>query len=196
MDAGQDMSAHSGSSAVVSAIHASLAAFDMHSVQPEQIVEAREFAAALIGGENVRPETIAWVQERTGAALFLAYEDGRLTGVWAAVLLTEAGVRACMDDSFNALNPDIAHVAEKGEEPAGAYAWGIGGSTKESAKRVVRFGAYLFQNPLAHLPCFARPVTPAGARLVIERFNFQRVPGSTTGLVWTPPHGVRTEAAK
>ena len=159
------------------------------------MVEAREFAAALIGGKNVSPETIAWVHERTGAALFLAHEDGRLTGIWAAVLLTQAGVQACMTDTFNALDPDSSHVVEKGEEPAGVYAWAVAGSTKESARRVVAAGANLYQNPLAHLPYFTRPVTPAGLRLVIERFNFQAVPGSTTGLAWMPPHGVRTEKA-
>jgi hypothetical protein len=170
-----------------------MAEFDMYLARPDQIVEAREFAAALIGGENVSSETIAWVQERTGVGLFLAHEDGRLTGIWAAVLLTEAGVRACMTDSFNALHPDPSHLVEKGEEPAGMYTWAVAGSTKESARRVVAAGANIYRNRLSRLPYFTRPVTPAGLRLVIERFGFQLVPGSTNGLAWMPPGGARVE---
>jgi len=190
------LSAQSPSSAAVSAIHAGLAAFDLHPARPDQIAEAREFAVALIGGEHVTPETIAWVHERTGAALFLAHEEGRLTGICAVVLLSEAGVQACMADTFDALSPDPAHVVERGEEPAGLYAWAVAASTKESSKRVVAAGANLYQNPFAHLPYFTRPLTPAGLRLVIERFNFQLVPGSKTGLAWMPPHGVRTETVQ
>jgi hypothetical protein len=195
MNAGQDKISHSRSSAAVDAIYAGLAEFDMHAATPEQMFEARELAVALIGGEIVSPSTLSWVHERTGAAVFVAHEDDRLTGVWAVVMLTEAGVRACHDDTFDALNPDVAHVAERWEEPAGMYAWGVAGSTKESAKRVVAAGANLYQNPLAHLPYFTRPTTAAGVRLVIERFGFQPVPASTSGLVWMPPRARSSAAA-
>jgi len=185
----------SSQSAVVSAIHATLATFDMWPAAPDQMVEARDFAAGLIGGDIVTPQTLAWVHERTGGALFLAREEGRLTGVWAGVLLTEAGVRACHADTFNALDPDPDHVAEKWEDPAGVYAWGIAGSTRESAKRVVEAaGGALFRVTLAHLPYFTRPATPAGVRLVIERFNFMAVPSSTSGLCWMGPRADRLSA--
>jgi len=182
-------------SQVVFSIHATLADFDMWPAAPEQMVEARDFAAGLIGGDIVTPETLAWVHERTGGALFLAREAGQLTGVWAGVLLTEAGVRACHADTFDALDPDPGHVAQKWEDPAGVYAWGIAGSTRESAKRVVEAaGGALFRVTLAHLPYFTRPATPAGVRLVIERFNFMPVPASTSGLCWMGPRRERLSA--
>ena len=183
------------SSWVVNAIHATLAGFDVWPAEPAQMIEAREFAAALIGGDIVTPETLAWVHERTGASLFLAREAGRLTGVWAAVLLSEAGVRACHADAFDALEPDPAHVAEASAEPAGVYAWGIAGSTRESARRLVAAGAAVDQAALAHLPGFTRPVTEAGMRLALERMNFKPVPGSKTGLVWMAPRVVRPSVA-
>jgi hypothetical protein len=195
MQGRQAASGVSSQSEVVSAIHATLATFDMWPAEPGQMVEARNFAAGLIGGDIVTPETLAWVHERTGGALFLAREEGRLTGVWAGVLLTEAGVRACHADTFNALDPDPDHVAEKWEDPAGVYAWGIAGSTRESAKRVVEAaGGALFRVTLAHLPYFTRPATPAGVRLVIERFNFMPVPSSTSGLCWMGPRRDRLSA--
>jgi hypothetical protein len=185
----------SSPSSVVVAIHATHATFDIWPAEPDQMVEAREFAAALIGGNIVTPETLARVHECTGAALFLAREEGRLTGVWAAVLLTQAGVRACHDDSFNALDPDPGHVAEKSSEPAGVYAWGVAGATKESARRLLISAAAVDQATLSHLPGFTRPTTPAGARLALERMNFRPVPGSKTGLVWMEPRTVRPQAA-
>ena len=180
---------------VVTAIHATLATFDIWPARPDQMAEAREFAARLIGGEIVKPETLAWVHERTGAALFLAREDGVLTGVWAALLMNEAGLRAAMADAFDAVDPDPSYVAARDEEPAAVYAWGIAGSTRDSAKRLVAAGAAVDQAALSHLPGFTRPVTEAGMRLALERMNFKPVPGSKTGLVWMAPRAARPEAA-
>jgi hypothetical protein len=194
----QDRQAASGDStlsSVVAAIHATHASFDIWPAAPAQMQEARAFAAALIGDDIVTPETLAWAHERTGASLFLAREDGRLTGVWAALLLTEAGVRACHDDTFNALEPDPDHVAEKTSEPAGVYAWGIAGATKDSSKRMLIAGAAVDYATLSHMPGFTRPTTEAGRRLALERMNFKPVPGSTTGLVWMAPRTARPQAA-
>ena len=195
MREGQDTNCKSKSSAVIDAIHVSHARFDLRAAAPELIVEARDFAAELIGGKIATVQTLAWVHERTGAALFLAREEGRLTGVWATVLLSEAGVRACHADDFDGLEPDRRHVAKKSEDPAGHYAWGIAGSTRESAKRVVAAADALYWSVLPHLPFFTRPTTPAGVRVVVERLGFGPVPGSQTGLVWMGPRSDRPSVA-
>jgi hypothetical protein len=155
-----------------------LDAYGLSPARPQDMHQAREFAATLIGGEIVSAGVLAWAHRRTGGALYLAHEEGRLTGVWANVLLA---------DRFNALDPEPSHVAERGQDPAGCYAWGVAASTRDSRKRIVAAGDAIYQGVLAHLPYFTRPATPAGVRLVIERFNFQPVAGSTTGLVWMPP---------
>jgi hypothetical protein len=182
-------------SPVVERIHATHAQFGLVSARPEEIAEARDFAAALIGGENASPRTLVWVHARTGAAVFLAREEGRLSGVWAVVLLSEDGVRACHDDRFDALDPEPAQVAEAWRDPAGVYVWGFAGGTRESAKRVVASGDAVDRAALAHLPCFTRPTTEAGRRLAIERKNFQPVQGSTSGLVWLAPRHFEASAA-
>ena len=179
----------------IAAIHASHAGFGLSPARPDEIAEARDFAADLIGGKNVSPDTLAWVHERTGGCLFLAREEGRLTGVWASVLLTDAGVAACHADAFDALDPDPGHVSKKHQEPAGHYAWGIAGSTRESARRVVGAADALFWSVLSHLPFFTRPATPAGVRLVVERLGFEPVPGSSSGLVWRAPRTDRASVA-
>jgi hypothetical protein len=159
------------------------------------MAEASEFAANLIGGKGASAEILARVHERTGASVFLAFEEGRLTGVWASVLLSEAGVRACHADEFDSLEPELRHVSVREDEPAGHYAWGIAGSTRESAKRVVGAADALYWTVLPHLPFFTRPATPAGVRLVVERLGFKPVPGSKTRLVWQPPRSERSSAA-
>jgi hypothetical protein len=195
MHQGQDLPRYSNLSERISAIHASHATFDLWPAKSDEIVEARDFAANLIGGKNVPPDTLAWVHERTGGCLFLAREDGLLTGVWASVLLSPAGVQACHEDRFDGLDPDPRHVAEKHDDPAGHYAWGIAGSTKASSRRVVGAADALFWTVLSHLPFFTRPATPAGVRLVVERLDFRPVPGSTTGIVWREPRTLRTSVA-
>src|ERR1700739_1799609 len=107
------------SSWVVKMVNSTHAGFGVQAARPDQMAEARAFAAFFIGDKVAAAETLSWVHERSGASLFLAHEDGRLSGVWAALLLSEAGVRACYDDTFDGLEPDPAHVARRNEEPAG-----------------------------------------------------------------------------
>jgi hypothetical protein len=187
MPRGQVAICKSGSKSLIDAVLEGLKAYEMAPAAPEDMFEARAFAAALIGPDIVSPQTLSWVHAYTGGALFLAHEDGRLTGVLATVMLTEAGVRACFTDTFEALDPDLNHVAPAGSDPAGAYAWGVAGSTRDTAKRVVAAGGSIYANELGHLPYFTRPATAAGARLVLERFGFQPIPGATSGIVWMPP---------
>jgi hypothetical protein len=187
MASGQVTGYKSRSFDIVDAIRLGLAAYGLSAARPKEIADAREFAAALIGGENVSAGVLASVHRRTGGAVYLAHEAGQLTGVWANVLLTEAGVSACHADRFNALDPHPDHFAERGWEPAGAYAWCVAASTRDSRKRVVAAGDAIYRGALAHLPYFTRPATPAGVRLVIERFKFLAVASSTSGLVWMPP---------
>ena len=160
------------------------------------MTEAQAFAKALIGDKIVRPETLSWVHDRSGAALFLAREDGRLTGVWAALLLSEAGVRACQEDRFDGLDPDPEHVADKGSDPAGVYAWGIAAATRDTARRLVAAGEAVDLAALVHLPAFTRPVTEAGLRLAVERRGFRPVAGSRTGLYWVDPHARLSDAPR
>jgi hypothetical protein len=181
-------------SSVVRSIHATLAQFDIQPAAPAEMVEARALAETLIGDQIVRPETLARVHERSGAALFLAREEDRLTGVWAAVLLSEAGLRACHEDRFDGVEPEPEHVARKDRDPAGVYAWGIAAATRETARRLVAAGEAVDRAALAHLPAFTRPVTEAGLRLAVERRGFRLIEGSKTGLYWVDPHARLSDA--
>jgi len=180
---------------MVLAIREDLAAFGLVPAGDYDIAEARTFAAELIGPNIVTAEALQRVHNRSGAGLFLAREEGRLTGVLAFVLLNAAGLAAVWDQTFNAVDPDPAHVSKAGQDPVALYGWGVAATTKPSAIRLIDGARSMGANVVAGLPYFARPTTEAGHRLMRERLNFVDCPGSTTGLVWLPPVHLREVAA-
>lgn len=182
-------------SPVISAIAGELAAYDLKGATPADIAQAREFAANLIGPDIVSAPALQMVHERSGAGLFLAREEGALTGVLAFVLLNEAGFRAVREDRFDAVTPISAHVAGQDQAPVAVYGWGIAATGKPSAIRLVEGAKAMARNAVAHLPYFGRAATEAGVRLMRERLGFQDWPGSTSGLLWRPPILQRQAAA-
>ncbi|WP_374570002.1 hypothetical protein [Phenylobacterium sp.] len=180
---------------VVSRIRRELAAYDLIPATARDIAEARDFAADLIGPAIVSAEALQRVHERSGAGLFLAREEGTLTGVLAFVLLNRAGLDAVWAETFEAVDPAASHVNAAGEDPAALYGWGVAATTKPSAARLIEGARAMWAGAVMGLPYFARPTTPKGERLMRERLNFEDCPGSTTGLVWLPPDRVRKEAA-
>ena len=174
-------------SPTVVAIRAAFAEFGVLPADPAEIVEAQAFATRLIGGKLVSPEKLASIHEITGAGLFIVREDGELTALFAMVLLSAAGRRAVEADEFDSLEPPPHHVIGRGEEPAAIYGWGIAATNHPAAQRIIDACGLLGRTAAPNLPVFARPVTPRGLRLMVERMNFEPVPGSTTGLVWADP---------
>jgi hypothetical protein len=175
-------------------MRAALAAFDVAPAEPREVAEAQAFAAVLIGGKLVSSERLASVHESTGAGLFLFREQGELTGLLALVLLSAEGLAAVRADAFDSLDPAPAHVIVPGGEPVGIYGWGIAATNHEAAAKILDACGLLGRTVAPHLPVYARPVTPKGVRLMMERLNFRPVPGSTTGLVWFDPATARPEA--
>jgi hypothetical protein len=182
-------------SPTVVGIRAAFAEFGVTPAEPREIAEAQAFASRLIGGKLVSPEKLASIHRTTGAGLFLVHEDGELTAIFAMVLLNPAGRRAVEADEFDSLDPPPRHVIGPGEEPAAIYGWGIAATNHPAAQRIIDACGLLGRTAAPHLPIFARPVTPRGLRLMVERMNFKPVPGSTTGLVWAEPTALAAAAA-
>jgi hypothetical protein len=162
---------------------------------PEEISEAREFAAKLIGGRVATAATLARVHARTAAGVFTVREQGVLTAVAALVMLSDEGRKAVWTEAFDGLNPSDRHVVRRGGEPAGVYGWGVAATNHEAAARVIQGYERASRQAVPHLAFFGRPVTPAGKRLMIDRLGFKPLPGSQTGLVWIEPVAVRQPAA-
>lgn len=176
-------------------ICAAFAEFDIPAATPGEMVEAQAFAARLIGGKIASADTLAWIQARTGASVFLVRENGELTGLVAFVLLSEEGRQAVWSDRFDGFDPAPGHVASPTDEPAAVYGWGIAATNHEAAQRLLEASQLMGRTAVAHLAYFARPVTPKGLRLMVERLMFKPLPGSTTGLVWIEPYDQQSPAA-
>jgi hypothetical protein len=180
----------------VEAIRAAFAATGVSTAKLDEIAEAQEFAARLIGGKVASSATLTRVQTRTGICVFVYREGGVMTAMVAYVLFSERGLRALFADRFNAYEPASSHLTRQGEEPAGVYGWGVAATNHPAARQVVAGYELMRQKAAPHLPFFGRPVTEAGRRLMFERLHYKPVPGSTTGVVWLEPFaGSRAAAA-
>ncbi len=165
-----------------------LARHDVRPAAAEEAGAARAFAAELIGAGIVSGEDLARVQRVSGgASLFLAEEDGQLTGVLAFVLLNATGLEAVRNGAFNALSPAEAHIARPDEPARAFYGWGVAATTKASARRLIDGAREIMGGAAGGLPKFARPTTEAGHRLMRERLGFVDLPDCSDGLVWQPP---------
>lgn len=156
---------------------------------------ARALAAELIGGDLVTVETLQRVQDYTQGAIFVAHEEGIVTGVLAWVPFNAAGADAMARLQFDIFDPAPEHMARPDEVVCGNYGWGVAGSTKASARRL-RDGSAAMSPHFDHVPRYGRAVTDAGRRYLCDLLGYRDLPGSK-GLLWLPPlsERVRAEAA-
>lgn len=165
-----------------------LEGFEVRPAKSPEVQAAREFAAQLIGEGIVTARDLERVHRLTGGScLFIATEEGELTGVLAFVLLSVSGLRAVLTGAFDARSPAADHVAGPGAPACAFYGWGVAATTKASARRLVEGARTIMAGAVGHLPKFARPTTEAGHRLMRERLGFEDLPGSKDGLVWQAP---------
>jgi hypothetical protein len=174
---------------VIDVILAELAQFEVYAAAADEIDAVQSFAAGLIGPQIVQPQALRRVQQHTGGALFITRQGDRLTGAMAFVLLSKEGAEAVRGDGFDAVDPALSHLAGRRETAHAVYGWGIATTDKESTKRLLQGYDRVRTGVAAHLAWFARAVTPAGERLMMERLKYEPYPGSTTGLIWRQPAG-------
>lgn len=173
-----------------------LARLNVQPARAEEIEAARALGAALIGPAIVTPEALRDVQEWSGSALFVTRDkdDGSLTGVAAVLLMSAQGLAALEAERFDGRDPDLAHVAEVGDEPSAVYVWGLAAIRKMAGARLT--AGLLAMGDLAtpHLPYFGRAASDTGLHLLI-RTGFVPCPGSPSGLLRRAPALSRKAAA-
>lgn len=144
---------------------------------PEDIRYARALAAERISENVVSEATLRMVQDITGASVFVAREQGVVTGMTAFFLVRPEGMRALDErrfDTFN-INPDF--ICRPRETPAGGYAWGFAGATDKGAGRAVKASIAVRETLFWALPGYTRAATDDGARLIFGSLGFYPVPG-------------------
>jgi hypothetical protein len=147
---------------------------------PEDIAHARALCAARISENVVSVETLQMVQNITGASVFVAREQGVVTGMTAFFLVRAEGMRALDEGRFDAVNIDPALICRPREKPAGGYAWGFAGSTDRGAGRAVKASVAVRETLFWALPGYTRAATDDGARLIFGSLGFRPVEGDPT----------------
>ncbi len=178
-----------GASSLNSRIRRTLAAFDLRPASGAALDAGHQLAARLIGPGIATLETLRAVQRHTALAAFVRHEGEEVAGVFVFLLLNAHGHAAVLLDQFDGLSPPLDQLAVPGKPPSAYYGWGFAGVTPSARAAVVAGADALRHGPLAHIPFFCRAATPAGRRAVTLKLGYRDLPGSTSGMFWSPPVG-------
>lgn len=144
------------------------------------IEAAQRLCVERIGSGVVSVDALRAVQAITGSSVFVAHEEGIVTGMTAFFLLRASGMEAIANGQFNSLdlNPDF--ICRPKEAPAGGYAWGFAGSTDRGSGRVVKASIAVRETLFWALPGYTRAATDDGARLIFGTLGFSPMPNDPT----------------
>ncbi len=159
-------------------------------LQPAGLADIREghaLSTALIGPEIAGLDRLHEIQAWTGLSIFAFREEGRLTGVFAFLLLNWAGHAALLRDAFDGRAPDLSLVAHGHEHVSAYYGWAFAGSTRPARTALVTGADVLRRQVLTRLPFYCHAATPAGRRAVTEKLGYFDIAGSPSGLLCALP---------
>lgn len=137
-----------------------------HAVSDEDYAAVHALATAELGPGLASLKEIKRVDSLTGASIWVIRRNGAVTGFLAPLALTEAGVAALADNTFDAANIDQKWVARLGEPLAGFYCWCYAGKDQVSRGALVLGLRTLIDKHFTDLPFFGRDSTEAGARIM------------------------------
>jgi len=163
-----------------------LTAYGAMPAADDDMVEAHALVARRMKGPVASVQSMRLVQARSGVGVCVARTAGAITGVMGFVLLSPIGRASVVADRFDALNPDVADVCSRRDEPAAIYGWGIATLDHASTKVLVEAACAMGDQVTPHLRWYMRTVTADGERLIMKRQGWRRVPRSSPGLIWQP----------
>lgn len=137
-----------------------------HAVSEEDYAAVHKLATDELGPGLASLEEIKRVDSLTGASIWVIRRKGEVSGFLAPLALTEAGVAALVDGTFDAANIDQKWVARMGEPLAGFYCWCYAGKDQVSRGALVLGLRTLIDKYFVDLPFFGRDSTEAGARIM------------------------------
>jgi hypothetical protein len=150
----------------------------------DEVCAARALAARLVG--EVAPDSaFVAVQHAAGAAIFGYFEGAEMTALLAAFPVNARGLDLLQRGSFDAINIDLATIAQPGELPAAYYGWGFAAATKDGGRAVVKASAQIHRELYWATPTFARAVTADGLR-ALTAIGFQPTNSTDRSLLWIP----------
>lgn len=157
----------------------------MRVARLHELPVVRKLATDLISSEVMPLAGIRMVLRKTRTGILVFEEaDGSITGMLSVTRLTDEGYKALLTGLFNPLAPLAQHYAGPGDKAAAVYSPAIAARTREAARATVTAVTRIRETVMAELPFYARPVTAAGRRVLIERLHCSEATG---GLLWSAP---------
>ena len=153
-----------------------------HATSEDDYAAVHALATKELGPGLASLEEIKRVDQLTGASIWVIRRKGEVTGFLAPLALSAAGVKALVDDTFDAANIRAEWVVRVGEPLAGFYCWCYAGKDQVSRGALVLGLRTLIDRHFQTLPFFGRDSTEAGARIMAHLgfFPFD----STPHLYW------------
>jgi hypothetical protein len=155
------------------------------------LAAARRLAAARIGVALSPLANLRALLELCPGAILTFREAGRVDGVLGVLPLTAKGEAALLCGALDFAAPLDPFVAPRFVEASSLYAMGIASRTPEAARAVVS-GVVRLREACAAVPFYARPVTEAGRRVLVERLGCAPAKGGE--LYLSPARPLRTAA--
>lgn len=149
-------------------------------------------AEKLTGKAMATAASIHWIDSLTGMAGWVTGDP--VDGVFITVPLTDAGVAAVRDGSFEPSWPALAHLVCEGALCAGVYIGVYAGATKEARRRVMMSAGVTRVEFFAPVPVFARGATEDGQRSMAS-LGFSPVEGGLPDLWGQAPLTSQEQAA-
>lgn len=161
----------------------------------DELIEGRALAARTVSPDIATVQTLARVQNLTGASCFTARSpEGGIAGVIAIIPLSPTAQPSLAAGVFDGVNPPDEFVARPGEPVIALYGWGMAGATWRGRATVMAGAIKLHREMFPTLALYGRAATPGGERTLLRRIGAHPVPGPG-GLVVAPPWALAREAA-
>jgi hypothetical protein len=182
-------------SSVADRIGSAMARYAVYTATDAEVLRGRDLAAELIGPDIATQNALQAVHQKNGLGMFVFRQEGVAQGFLGAILLRASGLAKIADDSFDALNPDLEDVCDRGEAPAAVYAWGFVAANRIASAAMVRGMMALRDDALPTVPFFCRAATPEGAKVILGKMGYAPYPPSKTAILFKPAEVQSMECA-
>lgn len=149
-------------------------------------------AEQLTGKAMATPASVHWIDALTGMAAWVTGDP--VDGVFITVPLSQEGLGAVRDGTFQTSWPALAHLACEGAPCAAVYIGVYAGATKDARRRVMMSAGVTRVEFFAAVPVFARGATEDGQRSMAS-LGFAPVEGGLPDLWGQDPLPVQKEQA-
>jgi hypothetical protein len=157
--------------------------------------EAQALATRLMEHKVASLETYLRVQAIQPAAVLVAKEAGRVTGVAGLLFLRRAGVDQILAGEFDALDPADDLLTHEGECPVALYAWGVAAATKLGGQAILGGGRAVRLQLFPTITGFTRAVTGAGRHVALTRYGYRPLRHADDDLMVSEPALAAEKAA-